>query len=54
LRGGGAAATRPLPRDGGVEELHGHPIVGAMPQGLERGLQIGLDVHCPEFAIAKL
>jgi len=25
---GGGGATRPLPRDGGVEELHGDPTVG--------------------------
>jgi len=25
---GGGSATRPLPRNGGTEELHGDPIVG--------------------------
>jgi len=28
LSGGGGGATRPLPRDGGVEELHGDPTFG--------------------------
>jgi len=27
-RGGGGDATRPLPKDEGVEELHGDPTVG--------------------------
>jgi len=30
----GGGAIRPLPRDGGVEELHGGPTVGPRPQGL--------------------
>jgi len=29
---GGGGATRPLPRDGGVEELHGDPTVGPCPR----------------------
>jgi len=29
---GGGGATRPLPRDGGVEELHGDPTVGPCPK----------------------
>jgi len=29
---GGSGATRPLSRDGGVEELHGDPIVGPLPR----------------------
>jgi len=34
--GGGGGATRPLPRDGGVEELHGDPQSGHTPSsGLE-------------------
>jgi len=33
-RGG---ATRPLPRDGGVEELHGDPTVGPRPKVCTRG-----------------
>jgi len=28
IQSGGAGATRPLPRDEGVEELHGDPTVG--------------------------
>jgi len=32
LKAGGGAAVRPLPRDGGVEELHGDPTVGARPK----------------------
>jgi len=30
--GGGSGATRPLPRYGGVEELHGDPTVGPRPR----------------------
>jgi len=30
--GGGGGATRPLPRDGGVEKLHGDPTVGPRPK----------------------
>jgi len=30
-------ATRPLPRDGGVEELHGDPTVGPRPKVWTRG-----------------
>jgi len=29
----GGGATQPLPRDGGVEELHGDPTVGPRPTG---------------------
>jgi len=29
---GGGGATQPLPRDGGVEELHGDPTVGHAPR----------------------
>jgi len=29
---GGGGDTRPLPRDGGVEELHGDPTVGPRPK----------------------
>jgi len=37
LRGGGGGATRPLPRDGDVEELHADPTVGPRPKGWTRG-----------------
>jgi len=30
--GSGGGATRPLPRNGGVEELHGDPSVGPRPK----------------------
>jgi len=30
--GCGGGATRPLPRDGGVEELYGDPTVGPLPK----------------------
>ena len=30
--GGGGGTTRPFPRDGGAEELHGDPIVGPHPK----------------------
>jgi len=30
--GGGGSATRPLPRDGDVEKLHGDPTVGPRPK----------------------
>ena len=30
--GGGGGTTRPLPRDGGVEELRGDPTVGPHPK----------------------
>jgi len=33
----GGGATRPLPRDGGVEELHGDPTVGPHPKVWTRG-----------------
>jgi len=33
---GDGGATRPLPRDGGIEELHGDPTVGPRPQGLDQ------------------
>jgi len=29
---GGGSATRPLPRDGGVKDLHGDPTVGPRPK----------------------
>ena len=32
LGGGGGGTTRPLPRDGGVEELRGDPTVGPHPK----------------------
>jgi len=32
LSTGGGGATRPLPRDGGVEELHGVPTVWPRPR----------------------
>jgi len=35
--GGGSGATRPLLRDGGVEELHGDPTVGPLPKIWTRG-----------------
>jgi len=34
---GVGGATRPLPRDGGVEELHGDPTVGPRPKVWTRG-----------------
>jgi len=34
---GGGGATRPLPRDGGVEELQGDPKVGPHPKVWTRG-----------------
>jgi len=34
---GGGGTTRPLPRDGGVEELHGNPTVGPRPKVCTRG-----------------
>jgi len=34
---GGCGATRPLPRDGGVEELHRDPTVGPRPKIWTRG-----------------
>jgi len=37
LQFGGNGATRPLPWDGGVEELHGDPTVGSRPKVLTRG-----------------
>jgi len=33
----GSDATRPLPRDGGVEELHEDPTVGPRPKAWTRG-----------------
>jgi len=33
----GGGATRSLPRDGGVEELHGDPTVGPRPKVWTRG-----------------
>ena len=30
--GGGGGTTRPLPRDGGAEELRGDPTVGPHPK----------------------
>ena len=30
--GGGGGTTRPLPRDGGAEELRGDPAVGPHPK----------------------
>jgi len=35
--GGVGDATRPLLRDGGVEELHGDPTVGPRPKVRTRG-----------------
>ena len=32
LSGGGGGTTRPLPRDGGAEELRGDPTVGPHPK----------------------
>jgi len=34
---GGGGATLPLPRDGGVEELHGDPTVGLRHKFWTRG-----------------
>jgi len=34
---GDGGATRPLPRDGDVEELHGDPTVGPCPKFWTRG-----------------
>jgi len=34
---GGGGATRPLSRDGGVEELNGDPTVGPRPKVWTRG-----------------
>jgi len=34
---GGGGATRTLPRDGGVEKLHGDPTVGPRPKVWARG-----------------
>jgi len=36
LLDGGSGATRPLPRDRSVEELHEDPTVGPRPQGLDQ------------------
>jgi len=33
----GGSATRPLPRDGGVEKLHRDPTVGPRPKVWTRG-----------------
>jgi len=33
----GSGATRPLQRDGGVEELYGDPTVGSRPKVWTRG-----------------
>jgi len=33
----GGGATRALPRDGDVEELHGNPTVGPLPKVWTRG-----------------
>jgi len=35
--GGGGGATRPLPRDRGVEEFHGDPTIGPRPKVWTRG-----------------
>jgi len=35
--GDGVGATRPLPRDGGMEDLHGDPKVGPHPKVWTRG-----------------
>jgi len=35
--GGAEGATRPIPRDGGIEELHGDPTVGPRPKVWTRG-----------------
>jgi len=32
LKDGGGGATRPLPRDRGMEKLHGDPTVGPHPK----------------------
>jgi len=37
LLASGGGATRPLTRDGGVEELHGDPTVGPRPKVWTRG-----------------
>jgi len=37
LSPGGGGATRSLPRDGGVEKLHGDPTVGPHPKVWTRG-----------------
>jgi len=37
IGGGGDGATRPLPRDGGAEELHEDPTVGPRPKIWTRG-----------------
>jgi len=34
---GTGGATRPLPRDGGVDKLHGDPTVGPRPKVWTRG-----------------
>jgi len=36
-KNGGGGATRPLPRDGGVEELYGDPAFGPRPKAWTRG-----------------
>jgi len=37
LNCGGGGATRPLPRDGGMEELLGDPAIGPRPKVWTRG-----------------
>jgi len=37
MLGSDGGATRPLPMDGGVEELHGDPTVGPRPKVWTRG-----------------
>jgi len=55
VSGGGGGATQPLPRNGGVKELHGNPAVvqranvsqfsrGAQPSG--RSQSSGISIIC--------
>ena len=37
--GGGGGFTRPIPRDGGADQLRGVPIIGRLPMDGTRGLE---------------
>ena len=39
MSGGGGGFTRPIPRDGGADQLRGVPIIGRLPMDGTRGLE---------------
>jgi len=54
LHGGGGGATRPFPRDGGVEELYGDPTVGPRPKVWTRATPQGLDQRSKMEVVPKM